>query len=72
MRQIHLVRPGEEELYLVTDLLDEQKYPAEDLLAVYLKRWGIERVFQKITEVFHLERLWEARRRRRSSRQHSA
>ena len=34
-------------------------YPAEDLLAVYLKRWGIERVFQKITEVFHLERLLE-------------
>ena len=57
VRQIHLVRPGEEELYLVTDLLDEQNYPAEDLLAVYLKRWGIERVFQKITEVFHLERL---------------
>ena len=57
VRQIHLVRPGEEELYLVTDLLDEQSYPADDLLAVYLKRWGIERVFQKITEVFHLERL---------------
>ena len=38
----------------MTDLLDEQAYPAEDLLAVYLKRWEIERVFQKITEVFEL------------------
>jgi Transposase DDE domain len=57
VRQIHLVRPGEESIYLVTDLLDGQTYPAGDLLAVYLKRWEIERVFQKITEVFHLERL---------------
>ena len=32
-------------------------YPAEDLLALYLARWGIERVFQQITEVFHLKRL---------------
>jgi Transposase DDE domain len=57
VRQIHLVRPGAEDVYLVTDLVDEQVYPAEDLLAVYLKRWGIERVFQKITEVFELRRL---------------
>jgi hypothetical protein len=57
VRQIHLVRPGAEDLYLATDLLDEQVYPAEDLLAVYLKRWEIERVFQKITEVFELRHL---------------
>jgi len=57
VRQIHLIRPGEEDIYLVTDLMDEQTYPADDLLMVYLKRWEIERVFQKITEVFHLERL---------------
>ena len=41
----------------MTDLLDEAAYPAEDLLAVYLQRWGIERVFQQITEVFDLQRL---------------
>ena len=57
MRQIHLVRPGAEDVFLVTDLLDEATYPADDLLEVYLKRWEIERVFQKITEVFHLEHL---------------
>ena len=57
VRQIHLVRPGAEDIYLVTDLLDEKTYPAEDLLAVYLKRWEIERVFQKITDVFQLGHL---------------
>jgi Transposase DDE domain len=57
VRQIHLIRPGAEDVYLVTDLLDEARYPAADLLEVYLRRWEIERVFQKIVEVFHLEHL---------------
>jgi hypothetical protein len=57
VRQIHLVRPGAEDVYLVTDLLDEVRYPAADLLEIYRKRWEIERVFQKIVEVFHLEHL---------------
>lgn len=57
VRQIRLVRPGEEEVLLVTDLLDDAAYPAADLLAVYLQRWGIERVYQQITEVFHLKQL---------------
>src|SRR5205807_10024844 len=46
-----------EDIILITDLLDADRYPAEDLLALYLARWGIERVFQQITEVFHLNRL---------------
>ena len=57
VRQVHLARPGADDVYLVTDLLDERAYPAEDLLAVYLTRWEIERVFQKIAEVFELRRL---------------
>jgi hypothetical protein len=57
VRQIHLVRPGGADVYLVTDLLDEARYPAADLLEVYLRRWEIERVFPKIGEVFHLEHL---------------
>ncbi len=57
VRQIHLIRPGEEEVMLVTDLLDDALYPADDLLRVYLERWGIERVYQQITEVFGLEQL---------------
>jgi hypothetical protein len=57
VRRITLHRPGEEAVVLVTDLLDADSYPAADLLAVYLERWGIERVFQKVTEVFGLQGL---------------
>jgi hypothetical protein len=57
VRRITLHRVGEEDIILVTDLLDGVTYPGEDLLALYLARWGIERVFQQITEVFHLNRL---------------
>lgn len=57
VRRLTLTRPGEEAIILVTDLLDSARYPAADLLTVYLARWGIERVFQQITEVFALRRL---------------
>jgi hypothetical protein len=57
VRQITLQRPGEPAVALVTDLLDAELYPAEDLLNHYLQRWGIEQVFQKVTEVFHLQGL---------------
>ncbi len=57
VRRLTLYRPGQETVVLITDLLDEAVYPATDLLALYLARWGIERVFQQITEVFNLRRL---------------
>lgn len=57
VRRITLKRPGEEDVSLVSDLLDDALYPAEDLLDVYLERWTIERVFQQVTEVFHLQQL---------------
>jgi len=57
VRQITLQRPGEPDVALVTDLLDADLYPAEDLLNPYLQRWGIEQVFQKVTEAFHLQGL---------------
>ncbi len=57
LRRITLIRPGEESVILLTDLLDEATYPASDLLEVYLARWQIERVFQQITEVFCLQSL---------------
>jgi Transposase DDE domain len=57
VRRLTLLRPGEETIILLTDLLDATRYPAGDLFAVYLTRWGIERVFQQITEVFALRRL---------------
>lgn len=57
VRRLILTRPGEEPIILVTDLLDAVGYPAADLLTIYLARWGIEQVFQQITEVFALRRL---------------
>jgi hypothetical protein len=57
VRRLTLTRPGEEAISLVTDLLDATRYPAVELLTVYLGRWGIERVFQQITEVFALRHL---------------
>jgi hypothetical protein len=57
VRQITLRRPNESDVVIVTDLLDADRYPAGDLLSHYLERWGIEQVFQKVTEVFHLEGL---------------
>jgi hypothetical protein len=57
VRRLTLTRPGDEAIILVTDLLDAGQYPAADLLTVYRARWGIERVFQQITEVFALRRL---------------
>jgi hypothetical protein len=57
VRRIVVKRPGDEDVIVVTDLLDAQAYPAEDLLEVYLQRWQIEKVFQQITEVFELQHL---------------
>lgn len=64
VRRVTLYRPGEDDggdddddVTLITDLLDERLHPAVDLLAAYLQRWGIERVFQQVTEVFDLRRL---------------
>lgn len=57
VRRIALQRTGEESIVLVTDLMDADEYPAQDLLWLYLERWGIERVFQKVTEVFGLAAL---------------
>jgi len=57
VRRIMLYREGEEEVILITDLLKEDEYPAEDLLDAYLQRWGIERVFQQVTETFQLQKL---------------
>ena len=57
VRQITLLRPSEPDVVVVTDLLDGALYPAADLLTHYLQRWGIEQVFQKVTEVFHLQGL---------------
>jgi hypothetical protein len=59
VRRITLFRPGEKggDVSVVTDLEDAEAYPAVDLLEAYLARWGIENVFQQLTEVFDLRTL---------------
>jgi Transposase DDE domain len=57
VRRITLYLADGKVISVITDLLDEAAYPAEDLLATYKKRWGIERVFHQITDVFSLKHL---------------
>jgi hypothetical protein len=57
VRRITLYLADGKVISVITDLLDEAAYPAEDLLATYHKRWGIERVFHQITDVFSLKHL---------------
>jgi hypothetical protein len=56
VRRITLHRT-EGEIAVVTNLSDAEKHPGTTLLDLYLERWGIERVFQQVTEVFGLEHL---------------
>lgn len=57
VRRVTLHRKNEEDISIVTNLFQKRKFPATQLLDLYLERWGIEEMFQKVTEVFGLERL---------------
>ena len=59
VRRITLSRPDadDDDIILITDLLDESTYPAADLLGLYRLRWTIEQAFQQVTEVFALAKL---------------
>ena len=57
VRRVTVRRAGQEAVAIVTDLLDGEAYPALELLALYRGRWGIEQVFQQVTEVFELRHL---------------
>ena len=57
VRRITLTRAAGDAIHLLSNLLDSAAYPAADLLALYRARWGIERVFQQVTEVFGLRTL---------------
>jgi hypothetical protein len=57
VRRITKDLPHGKSIGVVTDLLDEVKYPAEAMLSTYHSRWGMETVFHQITDVFSLKRL---------------
>jgi hypothetical protein len=56
VRRITLLRE-DDDVILITDLLDRRTYPALDLLGLYRHRWGIEQMFQQVTETFSLKHL---------------
>ena len=57
VRHIELTCDSAQPVILITDLLDADEFPATDLLWIYRERWEIERLFQKVTEVFGLSHL---------------
>ena len=57
VRRITLHREGEEDVVLLTNLMDPSMFSAADVLELYRRRWGIEQVFQQVTETFALEHL---------------
>src|SRR5262249_11367465 len=57
VRRITKDLPNGKQIGVVTDLLDEVKYPAEAMLSTYQSRWTIETVFHQITDVFSLKHL---------------
>ncbi len=46
VRRVTLTHPGDEDVGVVTDLLDGTRYPAADLPAMDLTRWQIEECFE--------------------------
>jgi len=59
VRRVTLLRKGEgeENVVLLTNLLERQSFSAADLLQLYRRRWGIEQIFQQVTETFSLSHL---------------
>ena len=57
VRRVTLLRPGEDDVVVLTNLLERGRYSAFDLLELYRHRWGIEQMFQQVTETFSLEHL---------------
>jgi Transposase DDE domain len=57
VRQITVTRPGQKPFVLVTSLLDADRFVADDLLALYRARWGIEAMFQQTVQTFDLRHL---------------
>jgi hypothetical protein len=58
VRRIKLFRAADEEdVELLTNLLDAAQFPVIELLSLYKLRWGIEQVFQQVTETFSLSHL---------------
>jgi hypothetical protein len=57
VRRITLELRSDTSISVITDRLDETTFPAEAMLSTYRGRWGAEKVFHQITDVFSLKHL---------------
>jgi len=59
LRKIYAIDPlkPDREMTIYTTLLDAQKYPAVDIVSLYLKRWEIEISFRQIKSILKMEYL---------------
>ena len=57
VRRIALTRPDGEAVVVLTDLADADAHTAADVLDLYRQRWGIERMFLRVTQTFGLRHL---------------
>ena len=53
-RKITVERKGRSSFSIITNLEDADLYPADDLLSLYRRRWGIETMFQQVCQTFNL------------------
>ncbi len=55
VRKIQFTNPqkSEKQIILYTTLLDSQKYPANDITALFQSRWQIELTFRDIKTIFY-------------------
>src|SRR5476649_1768677 len=55
VRLVRNVSPGGEQRVLMTNLFDEQLFPADCFAELYHKRWGIEEAFKRLKHRLNLE-----------------
>jgi hypothetical protein len=60
VRIVTVQRPGFRPRRLVTNLLDPEAYPAEEIAELYHRRWHIETFYRELKHTLHLQR-WHAR-----------
>jgi Transposase DDE domain len=53
-------RGGKKSIRLLTNVLDPQKLPASAAIALYRRRWSVERMFYDLKEVLNLHRFYAA------------
>ncbi|HEY6506799.1 MAG TPA: IS4 family transposase [Vicinamibacterales bacterium] len=61
-RKVRLIRwkAGRRSLELITDVLDPAQLSAQEAVALYRERWGVERLFFELKEVLNLHRFYGA------------